>query len=785
MKLCTHRAPHQRLQRLILNIALGLLCTGLVIESEAKPISSADGDGVDRAQVVNRLRWINQSVRRLRLRFNSEAPLKEREVVGFIQRAEIDVGLGQADSASLMIQKAINRAQISRLFSFPDLLSSFWNTLNESGLTMLSYHNLKRALQRSDHTRRVFQKLFLNYLQVGMYLDDQGFQSYSQKEVLSFWSIYRQLSQKLNQVPSTLMRYSVAKHLYLLGSFDQAESLINITAQDAQFTLRSTYLKGLVALERGALKQSYSLFAQIQNTLSKRQGKLDPKKSQPKAKERSVKRVLKDKQVQDPNHPSIIKSIRVIEYSREDKKAENLGGEGENPYGLSDELAKLYYELEDQRERSSDMGFRLPALAERGEVLDQLQSYFHIALARLALLNDAHYEAWQWYRLSPPGETSEYVQSLLESAYTLRVRKQYDRCAHLLDQIIARYPDSKPKVELSLWKAEMLVKAKAEETTRTQDKQVRVQEIYDRLESELKGAIFRLKELTKSGAKSRVRFPPEVLYWLPRSLGVRVESLEVDLKSQELKVKESSAIIQEIEKESQDGRYPAIEIALVELKKQREQLETLIKQLPQLFAQWRVKPVKDDPRRMVSESQGDVSQRRRAEASKYNDQDILQGAEQLLSRVQATIDEVLIRQRYLQKHLKRSVRSIKGDIRRATNKLNDLNRLLEASSIEAHGQAIKKVESLQAQLKLGPTLSEWWKKELESESVEEELEQRRQKFSAINQVYREEKSAPKLMELDILDPVFRPLIVDPLPDEGRQGRGRRRSSRYRGRRGRR
>ena len=159
--------------------------------------------------------------------------------------------------------------------------------------------------------------------------------------------------------------------------------------------------------------------------------------------------------------------LRVVELDMPNERAESavqksdgkIDGEGDHPYGLDDELAQLLEEVENKRRERVSSPVRLPVIGERGDALQTLQIAFHLALARIAVLRGNYAEAWQRYRDAPPSPNRVYLQSILEAAYTLRVREKYGWCARneTKRSLSIRIPNQ--RLELSLWKAEMLVKS--------------------------------------------------------------------------------------------------------------------------------------------------------------------------------------------------------------------------------------------------------------------------------------------------------------------------------------
>ena len=756
-RLIIKRLALRRIDKLL---AITLLCCAQLF---AIPNAQSEGNGSrsalqSREQAVNMLRWRNRRLRELRLRFNPEAPLKESEVTQLIQTAALGLDLGQAEPLSLMIRRALNRQKVSQLISYPQLLSTFWETLSESGLNSMSFQSLRRSLSSREHTPRAYQRLFLHYLELGLQWRDRGDKRYSVKELQTFWATYLAILKRFGQVEAPIVRYSVAKHLYLLGQLSESESLLFPLKDQRGLRLRTLYLQGLIALERGELEEANKLFLSVESDLvrlsRKRSKSKDLVEKQTFEENIKIKRVITERT-----------GLKVVELDMPDRRTSSanqksdgkVDREGDHPYGLNDELAQLLAEVEGKRRRGSS-SVRLPVIGERGDALQTLQVAFHLALARIAVLRGNYAEAWQRYRDAPPSPNRVYIQSILEAAYTLRVREKYDWCARLLDQALSQYPDSEPKVELSLWKAEMLVKSGQDELAKS---------LHKDLEKSLNRSLFRLNELTRVSSQGQIRFHAEIMFWLPRELSQRIERLEVDFKRQELTLKRARASIEEIKRATiEGGPYPAIELASAELVQQERKTSSFLKSLPELRAHWR----REESVRLDQESQRiseDANRERRQEAARFSDQVIRESGEQLLARIRETRQELERRRRFLKTQLARVLRSIESSIARSEKRLAQLNQALDQSSKEAHKRAIETVEGLQAQLMLGPTLGYFWDKEAASAQLSATLSSQRDKFSSLNQLRQDENSSPKMDKLDLLEPIVRPLIIDPLPDRGR------------------
>ena len=748
----SHRIGQKATDHMLRFSCLASLITGIALacpqEGQAQaskiPLATASKD-----QTVNMLRWRNRRLRELRLRFNPEAPLKENEVNQLIQTASLGLELGQADQLSLMIRRALNRQQISKLVSYSQLLSSFWETLSESGLIAMSYQSLRKALARIEYTPRAYQRLLLHYLEIGLQLKEREQESYTLLDIKQLWANYLNLLQRFEQVEEPIVRYSIAKHIYLLGQPKEASALLDPLSADRRFKLRVLYLKGLIALEQGELQSAHELFLSMESQLVRFSQAHLPVE---------VKRVIKETpglkvveiEVQTPQ-----KDLKNAD--KRPKMAQDEGAKSENPYGLSDELADLLKELEDGERSRSMMEVQLPATQERGEALETLKVAFHLAIARIAILRGNYAEAWQRYRNAPPRPNRIYLQSLLEAAYTLRVRGKYKWCARLIDQALAQYPDSEPKVDLTLWKAEMLVKSGQKDKAKL---------LYKTLEGDLERALFRLKELSRSTESAPIRFHAEIMYWLPRELSKRVERLEVDFKRQELSLKHARSLIAAIRSASDSGHYPAIDLAHEELKQQELKMSEFLVRFPKIKAQWDAEAQMDYERSQQRRG-AENNQERRQEASRFTSEDLQEGATQLLSRIKVTRQELKARQDFLKAHLTSSLQSIETAIGRSERKLAELNQQLEMSSQAAHKRATETVEGLRAQLVLGPTLGYFWDKEEATERLRGILDRQRIRFSVLSQLKQEESQAPKMKEIDLLDPILKPMIVDPLPDSGK------------------
>ena len=83
------------------------------------------------------------------------------------------------------------------------------------------------------------------------------------------------------------MRYSVAKHLYLLGQLGDSASLLFPLKDQRGLRLRVLYLHGLIALERGELEEANKLFLSVETDLARL------------SKQRSNSRALVEKQTSE------------------------------------------------------------------------------------------------------------------------------------------------------------------------------------------------------------------------------------------------------------------------------------------------------------------------------------------------------------------------------------------------------------------------------------------------------------------------------------------------------
>ena len=157
--------------------------------------------------------------------------------------------------------------------------------------------------------------------------------------------------------------------------------------------------------------------------------------------------------------------------------------------------------------------------------------------------------------------------------------------------------------------------------------------------------------------------------------------------------------------------------------------------------------------------------------------------QQLLARISKAQSEVTQLNSFYRKNLIRLIKAEERSLKQAEKRFTKLKQQIYNLSRKAQVIALERVEGYLAQMTLGPTLSHFWFKEQASENLVSAIKNRVNEVRPLQNLSREEDQSPRIRSLDLVDPIFKSFIVDPLPDlEKDISRLRKRNRRPRSRR---
>ena len=448
------------------------------------------------------------------------------------------------------------------------------------GLERLGYQRLLQYLKGGQSTPREYESMLYAYLDTAQkqtltQAHPQQDDIYSFKVLRTLWTKYLALCNQFKRPPAHAARYMIAKHFYFLKQYRKAQTELQQLARIKDYRLRATYIQGVIYLEQGDWEKAKSHFVSLEGFLKT----LIEPISKAKVKESDSKKDFNE-QVQTKliySRPGlkvtqIVESGKSLSVQALPQKTSNINSEASNE--LSPDLLALLREVSQEKNFLTQMDTSLgrAPLPEKKEMLKDLSIILQMTIARLTLLQGNYNEAWQRYRRVPVG-SKLYVESILEAAYSMRMRGDYSRAAQLLQQAIDEYPSSEAAVELQLNRARMLVKSGQYELGK---------QLYKDIERELKKQLIVVKDATKSS----LLFPPEVQAWLPTDLAKRSRLFSASLREQKLWLDQAKSDLEALTNAYQTAEYPALKLGTLKIDKLQRVLSQRLNQLPGLISRW-------------------------------------------------------------------------------------------------------------------------------------------------------------------------------------------------------
>ena len=714
--------------------------------------------------VINQLRSINSQARQIRLNLDQTLPLREEELTEELQRASLGRELAQSLEVSFRLSKLLNRPNITKAAAYTQLLETLGLSMIDVGLERLGYQRLLQYLQGGQSTPREYESMLYAYLDTAQKQTlAQAYRQqddiYSFKVLWTLWTKYLALCNQFKRLPAHAARYMIAKHFYFLKHFRKAQAELQQLARIKDYRLRATYIQGVIYLEQGDWEKAKSHFISLEGFLktiiepvSKAKAKVPNSKNnfneQVQAKLIHSRPGLKVTQV--------IEASKSISAQASPQSPPNVSSEASNR--LSPDLLALLKEVSQEKNFLTQMDTSLgrPPLPEEKEMLKDFTIILQMTIARLTLLQGDYNEAWQRYRRVPVG-SKLYIESILEAAYSMRMRSDYNRAAQLLQQAIDEYPSSEAAVELQLNRARMLVKSGQYELGK---------QLYKDIERELKKQLI----IVKSAAKSSLLFPPEVQAWLPTDLAKRSRLFSASLREQKLWLDQVKSDLEDLTNAYQTTEYPALKLGTLKIDKLQRVLSQRLDQLPSLISRWEDSKKrsnarsKSDPQPRLKQVNRGLVYNKNHFLNQSDSEQIKVSAYQLQKRLLLTQKEIKSKRQFYNKNLARLVKNEHRAFNRALAKYQMLKTELSKLSKQAQQYAAQKLENYLAQLTLGPSLSDFWEKERASERLESSQSKKFFTLGMLSRLSAQETDAPKLKLLNLLDPVVQSFIVDPLPD---------------------
>jgi hypothetical protein len=151
--------------------------------------------------------------------------------------------------------------------------------------------------------------------------------------------------------------------------------------------------------------------------------------------------------------------------------------------------------------------------------------------------------------------------------------------------------------------------------------------------------------------------------------------------------------------------------------------------------------------------------------SQFDGESIVMSVTQLKRRAKAMAQEISKKRTLYQTQLKKILTREERVVNNAEIKLKRLKRLIEERSRDARLIALKRVQGFQAQLELGPILQDFWIKEAATDLLDQARMMSLERKRPLQRLSDQETEAPPtLSTLDILSPVIKQYIINPLPD---------------------
>ena len=708
----------------------------------ADAIEEGDASYADRREsVINEMRWLSQHLRQIRLRLDPTLPLRAREVAERVQQAQLDLISAQSIEVVLNLFAILQRAQIERSPSYAQLLTTFGISLLQNGLIKMGISQFDRALKVERVLPSQYERVLLEYF-------ERSRGEVPLKRLQTLWSTYIQLCAQVKRPPSSKAVYGYGKSLYFAQAFPNARRQMNALINSKHLALRSRYFIAMIALKEQNISEAQEGFKALEPVLLKRGLSASTiKPTSPAVKPSTSTPTL--------NGPPgrVIKSMgrltisqvdrSSLDHSQKSSKSDDLLGSE----GLPDDLQQMIDHMDRDvgmplvGMRASGGDLRRPAPSERGVHYLTLKSALHLTLARLSILEGDFDEAWQRYRLIPLG-LPYGSEALLESTYVLRAQYKYLQCIAILDQMLAFNSDDASSYQLRLWKAEMYVKAGLPEKSR---------DVYRQLKSMIS------RELRAVSTSDKLLFAPEVLAWVEPQQARQARTLGRKVKQQEIALRQAQFDWNALYEAHKQRRYPTLiegDRFIQRVTQRMNHLKARVTRLSSIWSKWDQERSTND-RLKMNRSERDPLFKDVSGAQ------ILKSLNRLNTRVpmvSALLDQARETiPRKLPKMLKREREKlllIEGGIQDLRQKLKVLSQSLRTAALE-------RLKAYEAKIVLGPINLVFWKKELESDILDQ---LRMGRLNRLNQIkglsIQQQSAAHSPLILDELIPYVEQLLTN-------------------------
>ena len=727
-------APRPRALSAASALAALLALAGLGARASAQPAPRAleEAAYLERPEgVINQLRWLNKRQRALALRLDPLLALTPREAAEAVQRAQLALLGGEGLEVIFDLRAQLGRAGAMEGTSAPQLLSALAEAEWEAGLERSAREHLSRALTSAESAPSAYERALITFGRLF---------SGTPAQLKGFWGTYAALCERVGRPPSDAARYAYGKALYRGGDLAGAEGVMSALRGSQTFALRASFFMGVIALARDDAKVAAERLGALQVTISEARALAARRRP---AVERAAAPPLRPQEA--PEGWEVLKSSPRLTVSRVRPPEEGEGAaaglrrEGDEESaalrGLSPELREVLARAE--RELALDAGVsaarsdaphKTPP-REDAPVLEQVSAALSAALARLAVVEGRYEEAWQRYRAVPLG-TAWGREAALESIYTLRARGLHLQSDRLIDQLLKGHTDDVASFQLSLWKAEALIKGGRPKEGRA---------VYAAITAALKRSAY----VVERAGESKLLFPPEVLAWLSDGEARAARAMSRRIYESEVQLKQAQRDWNALLRAHKGKRYGAVQIARAFVRRQTPALRALELKLGRLAPLWRswagalaptALTLGLKPEQLTAER---VTESARALAGRLGALDALASARQ--SSLERGLEEEL-------PALRAELEGLMARHKLLTGELERLSGLLKAAALE-------RVRGHIAQMQLGATEEVYWLKELSTERAAAALVGRRDELATLSRLWtQEEDAATRLVTLEHLAP---------------------------------
>ncbi len=646
----------------------------------------------------NELRWINQKLRMLRLRFNAQIPLNNEEIRQITQDGELSLLAGQGKEIAIRLLQNTQRIDLDRQVAYPALLNVSGQALYSQNLNALGRAQFIKALSLQSQTTAFRYGQSLNQYLIALH--DQKIPKIEKEQIKTAWGQFQKMSAQHKAKSNFELQYHYAKFLYFQDDFQEAKALFkNLYAlipenlKDQNVLCQAEYFLGIIALkENDDVKNKEALFhfRRLYEILSIFEKKTDLL-------------IQKDQEWLD---------LSEQKPSEEIEKSKTLSISKQSEKILGTETLKQVLKIVDSPEFEAS----IKANADEMPIVLQIKAVLAQTLGRLLILNDRSDLAWQFFR-QIPANVDHYQQSILEMIYLLRVQKKYHMTLALIDQLISQKSISLSQYQLYLWKAEALLKMKNIEKN-----EILATRIYVELDEILSAEIQTIQNQNQLISSN-------VFAWIPKETADGFKKVFTDLRLEEIQAQRTKENLKILTGYAQVKDYPAIQLALEIIQNLKIQLSNFDQNLSQASAQW-----------PSHQTQPQVQ-------ALYEAKAIL---EQRIIHVQ---DELLNLKKHYDQNLLNMITVLNQENEQHLSKIEKMKQALTQTAIALKTEALAQINLAKGRLILSPTEIYFIEKETVTEMIDQLIKERRFDLHPIESQSQENLANLRINHLEELIPL--------------------------------